>query len=134
MSNAINGDAPRRLEDLVVITGFSGAGKSSAINVFEDAGYFVVDNLPSEMIRPLADLFTLTGSKVERAAVVTDSRAGTYFDHLAEVLDELDRDNVPYRLVFLTATEDTLLTRYKETRRRHPLAHEGQPLDGVRRE
>ena len=65
-----------RLQDLVVITGFSGAGKSTAMNVFEDAGYFCVDNLPPEMIRSLVELFVHEGSKVERAAVVSDVRGG----------------------------------------------------------
>jgi UPF0042 nucleotide-binding protein len=123
-----------KLEDLVVISGFSGAGKSLAMNVFEDAGYFCVDNLPAEMIRSLADLFTHPGSSVKRAAVVSDLRGGTYFERLAEVLDDLDDVGVTHRVLFLTADEETLLTRYKETRRRHPLAHKGSVLDGVRRE
>jgi UPF0042 nucleotide-binding protein len=118
----------------VVISGFSGAGKSLAMNVFEDAGYFCVDNLPAEMIRSLADLFTHAGSKVERAAVVCDLRTGDYFDKLAAVLDGLEAENVAHRVLFLTADEETLLTRYKETRRRHPLAQEGSVLDGIRRE
>src|SRR3954447_18927909 len=130
-----NGRKPTRLEDLIVISGFSGAGKSSAMNVFEDAGYFCVDNLPAEMIRSLSDLFTHPGSKVERAAVVSDLRGGTYFEHLAEVLDELRTAGIGHRVLFLTASEDQLLTRYKETRRRHPLAREGgEVLAGVRRE
>jgi len=74
-------DSPR-LADLVVITGFSGAGKSTAMNVFEDAGYFCVDNLPPEMIRSLVELFVHKGSKVERAAVVSDVRGGVYFEAL----------------------------------------------------
>src|SRR3954452_3397807 len=78
------------LDDLVVITGFSGAGKSTAMKLFEDTGYFCVDNLPAEMIRSLAELFTHHGSKVERAAVVSDVRAGAYFDSLLEVVDGLD--------------------------------------------
>jgi UPF0042 nucleotide-binding protein len=110
------------LEDLVVITGFSGAGKSTAMAVFEDVGYFCVDNLPPEMIRNLADLFSHSGSKVERAAVVSDVRGGEYFGGLADVLDELEKAGMPFRLVFLDCDEATLVDRYKETRRRHPLA------------
>ena len=83
--------AESRLEDLVVITGFSGAGKSTAMDVFEDAGYFCVDNLPPEMIRALVELFVHEGSKVERAAVVSDVRGGDYFEALRAVLDELAR-------------------------------------------
>jgi UPF0042 nucleotide-binding protein len=123
-----------KLEDLVVISGFSGAGKSLAMNAFEDAGYFCVDNLPAEMILSLADLFTHPGSNVARAAVVSDLRGGTYFERLAEVLDELDEAGVATRVLFLAAEEETLLTRYKETRRRHPLAHKGSVLDAIRRE
>src|ERR671931_2303783 len=79
-----------RLQDFVVISGLSGAGKSSTMNVFEDAGYFCVDNLPAEMVRSLAELFRHPGSKVERAAVVCDSRGGDYLSPLAGVIDELE--------------------------------------------
>jgi RNase adapter protein RapZ len=120
-----------RLEDLVVITGFSGAGKSTAMNVFEDAGYFCVDNLPPEMIRSLVELFVHKGSKVERAAVVSDVRGGVYFEALRAVVDDLDALGLNHHVVFLEAAEQTLVTRYKETRRRHPLAPEGSVAAGV---
>lgn len=123
-----------RLTDLVVISGFSGAGKSSAMNVFDDAGYFCVDNLPPNMIRSLAALFLHEGSKVERACVVSDLRAGEYFEEIVEVLEELDGDRAFTRVLFLEADEDTLLTRYRETRRRHPQARNGNVADGIRRE
>ncbi len=125
---------PPSLVDLVIISGLSGAGKSSAMNVFEDAGYFCVDNLPAEMIRSLAGLFMHGGSRVARAAVVCDLRGGEYFAQLAAVLDELHVDGVSHRVVYLCADEQTLLNRYKETRRRHPLAPEGNVIDGIRRE
>jgi UPF0042 nucleotide-binding protein len=120
-----------RLQDLVVITGFSGAGKSTAMNVFEDAGYFCVDNLPPEMIRSLVELFMHKGSKVERAAVVSDVRGGVYFEALREVVDDLDALDITHHVLFLEAAEQTLVTRYKETRRRHPLAPEGSVAAGV---
>jgi RNase adapter protein RapZ len=120
-----------RLEDFVVITGFSGAGKSTAMNVFEDAGYFCVDNLPPEMIRSLVELFVHEGSKVERAAVVSDVRGGVYFEALRAVVDDLDALGLNHHLLFLDASEQTLVTRYKETRRRHPLAPEGSVSAGV---
>jgi UPF0042 nucleotide-binding protein len=123
-----------RLRDLVVISGFSGAGKSSAMNVFDDAGYFCVDNLPPGMIRSLAQLFLHEGSKVERACVVSDLRAGEYFEEIVQVLDDLDGARTFTRVLFLEADEDTLLTRYKETRRRHPQARNGNVSDGIRRE
>jgi UPF0042 nucleotide-binding protein len=122
------------LTDLVIITGFSGAGKSTAMAVFEDEGYFCVDNLPSEMIRSLAELFRHGGSKIERAAVVSDVRARSYFEGLVAVLDELRSAGVGHRVLFLEADEQTLLTRYKETRRRHPLAATGSVADGIARE
>src|SRR5437588_7866448 len=113
------------IEDFVVITGFSGAGKSQAMACFEDAGYFCVDNLPPEMLSSLSELFAHEGSKVERAAVVCDVRGGTYFEGLTQVLDELAARGIRHRLLFLEASEDVLLDRYKETRRRHPLAEGG---------
>jgi UPF0042 nucleotide-binding protein len=122
------------LTDLVIITGFSGAGKSTAMAAFEDEGYFCVDNLPSEMIRSLVDLFMHKGSKVQRAAVVSDVRGGSYFDGLATMLDDLRATGVRHRVVFLDADEQTLLTRYQETRRRHPLAPTGSVTDGIARE
>jgi RNase adapter protein RapZ len=122
------------LTDLVVITGFSGAGKSTAMAAFEDEGYFCVDNLPSEMLRSLVDLFMHSGSKVARAAVVSDVRGGSYFEGLASMLDDLKATGVRHRVLFLEADEQTLQTRYKETRRRHPLAPTGSVAEGIARE
>jgi RNase adapter protein RapZ len=134
-TSAMSHDGSRsHLQDLVVISGLSGAGKSSAMNVFEDAGYFCVDNLPAEMIRSLAELFRHPGSKVERAAVVCDSRGGEYLSALASVIDELAETDVPFRVVYLEADAQTLIDRYKETRRRHPLAPQGNVADGIRAE
>jgi UPF0042 nucleotide-binding protein len=113
------------MQDFVVITGFSGAGKSQAMATFEDAGYFCVDNLPPEMIRSLAELFGHEGSKVERAAVASDVRGGEYFDRLVAVLDDLDGADMPYRVLYLEADDRELINRFKETRRRHPLADGG---------
>jgi UPF0042 nucleotide-binding protein len=122
------------LKDLVVITGYSGAGKSTAMAVFEDEGYFCVDNLPSEMIRSLVDLFMHTGSKVAYAAVVSDVRARSYFDGLETMLDDLRASGVGPRVLFLEADEDALQTRFKETRRRHPLTPHGSVAEGIARE
>ena len=122
------------LTDLVIITGFSGAGKSTAMAVFEDEGYFCVDNLPSEMIRTLVELFMHTGSKVARAAVVSDVRGGSYFEGLAQILDDLTASGVQHRVLFLESSDETLQTRYKETRRRHPLAPSGSVAEGIARE
>jgi UPF0042 nucleotide-binding protein len=119
------------IDDFVVITGLSGAGKSQAMACFEDAGYFCVDNLPPEMISSLADLIEHDGSKVEHAAVVSDVRAGEHFEELARVLDELERRDAPCRLLFLEASLDVLVNRYKETRRRHPVAPTGRVEEGI---
>ena len=99
---------------------------------FEDEGYFCVDNLPSEMIRSLVELFMHEGSKVARAAVVSDVRGGSYFEGLSAILDYLRESRLKHRVLFLEADEQTLLTRYKETRRRHPLAPTGSVADGDR--
>jgi RNase adapter protein RapZ len=122
------------MEDFVVITGFSGAGKSQAMACFEDAGYFCVDNLPPEMIGSLAELFGHEGSKVERAAVVSDVRGGNLFEGLQRVLDDLENREVHMRLLYLEASEQVLLNRYKETRRRHPLAGGGHVSAAIRAE
>src|SRR5262249_17208751 len=125
--------AQRRVE-LVLITGYSGAGKSEAIAAFEDGGYFCVDNLPPRMIGGLGELFRHEGSGVEKAAVVTDVRGGEYFDDLQAVLDELAGGGLDTKVVFLEADEEALLHRYKETRRRHPLARSGRIVAGIRPE
>src|SRR3954462_7385136 len=117
--------------DFLVSPGFSGAGKSQAMACFEDAGYFCVDNLPPEMILSLVELFQHEGSKVERAAVVSDVRGGDFFEAMVEVIDELHESKLPGRLLFLDADDITLMDRYKETRRRHPLAKESSIASGI---
>jgi len=129
-----DGARPSREVELVVITGHSGAGKSEAIAAFEDGGYFCVDNLPPRMIDSLGELFRHEGSGVECAAVVSDVRGGDYFDDLLQVLDDLSSDGLKPTVLFLEADEETLVDRYKETRRRHPLAPEGHIIDGIRAE
>ena len=120
--------------ELWVITGYSGAGKSEAIAAFEDSGYFCVDNLPPRMIGGLGELFLHEGSMVRHAAVVTDVRGREYFDELRTILGELDHDGLELNVLFLEAGEETLIDRFKETRRRHPLAPEGRIIDGIRAE
>ena len=122
------------VEDFVVITGISGAGKSQAMATFEDAGYFCVDNLPPEMIRSLAELFGHEGSKVERAAVASDVRGGEYFEGLVKILEDLEARGTKHRLLFLDASEEVLVKRFKETRRRHPLANGGSVDAALARE
>ncbi len=117
-----------------MITGYSGAGKSEAIAAFEDSGFFCVDNLPPRMIAALGELFRHEGSGVRRAAVVTDVRGGDYFADLIAVLGELADGGLEPKVLFLEADEETLVDRFKETRRRHPLAPDGRIVDGIRAE
>src|SRR3954453_18720774 len=137
MAKDANGDGPapppKRVE-LVVITGYSGAGKSEAIAAFEDGGYFCVDNLPPKMIGGLGELFRHEGSGGQKGGGGTDVRGGEYFDDLLTVLDELVAGGLDVKVVFLEADEEALLHRYKETRRRHPLARSGRIVDGIRAE
>lgn len=120
--------------ELFLLTGYSGAGKSEAIAAFEDSGFFCVDNLPPRMIGALGELFRHEGSGVRRGAIVSDVRGGEYFDELLAVLDELDSDGLRLTVLFLEASEEALLDRFKETRRRHPMAPDGRALDGIRAE
>lgn len=121
--------------ELTIITGLSGAGKSGAIGAFEDADFFCIDNLPPRLLPSLVDLFNLEGSSVTRAALVFDVRGGVWFD---EVVRELDRvaatPGMTTRILFLEASDDVLLARFRETRRRHPLAEGGEVLRGIERE
>lgn len=120
--------------EFTLITGLSGAGKSHAMAAFEDAGFFCIDNLPPQMISAAADLFSLEGSKVEKVAVVSDVRGGKYFEELDRCLSDLDSKGIRYRLLYLEASDEAILRRFKETRRPHPLAPSGDILEGIRRE
>jgi RNase adapter protein RapZ len=124
------GGGPR----FVILSGLSGAGKTQALDVFEDAGYFCIDNLPPQLVPTLVDLLRREGSKVERVAVVCDARGGEYFGQLNSMVGELRERDVDYRLVFLEASDEALVRRFKETRRRHPLAADGSVLDAIRAE
>jgi len=114
--------------ELVVITGMSGAGRSEAIHTFEDLGYFCIDNLPPSFLPRLTELAALPGSRISRLAVVSDVRAAEFFAELAGELDALHDRGVSHRVLFLEADDTTLLNRFKETRRRHPLCEDGLPL------
>ncbi|UCH36742.1 MAG: RNase adapter RapZ [Armatimonadota bacterium] len=121
--------------ECVIVTGQSGAGKSEAIHCFEDLGFFCVDNLPPALISKFAELCAHSDGKVSRAAVVIDVRGGAFFDHLAASLTELERMGFDYRIVFLAASDEALVRRYKETRRRHPLASDKRTLlESIREE
>ncbi len=104
---------------LVLITGLSGAGKSHALNCFEDLGYYCVDNMPPTLIPKFIDIFVQSDNK--KVALVCDMRGAAFFEDLFEALSELEKSDVDYEILFLAADDDVLIRRYKETRRRHPL-------------
>ena len=118
----------------VVITGLSGAGKSYAIKCFEDMGFFCVDNLPTTLIPTFADLVARADAKRGRVALGVDVREGEYLSHFLEALAELRSRGHTVEVLFLEAGEEALVRRYRETRRRHPLAPDGNVLDGIRAE
>ena len=121
--------------ELTIITGLSGAGKSGAMGAFEDADFFCIDNLPPQLLPSLVDLFRLEGSRVERAALVFDVRGSAWFDELARELDRIAQiPDIHMQMVFLEASDDVLLARFRETRRRHPLAEGGEVLRGIEKE
>lgn len=118
---------------IVLITGLSGAGKSHAINCFEDLGFFCVDNLPPTFIPKFAELCLQSEGKINKIALVCDMRGGAFFDHLFEALYELEENELNHEIIFLEARDEVLLRRYKETRRRHPLSRMGL-LEAIRSE
>ncbi len=107
--------------DFLIVTGLSGAGKSRAIDALEDIGFYCVDNMPPKLISKIAEIALAADSKIKRIAIVTDMRGGDMFYGLFEELDELFEIGFKYKLLFLDATDEELVRRYKETRRRHPL-------------
>jgi UPF0042 nucleotide-binding protein len=120
--------------ELLVITGMSGAGRSTACKVLEDVGWYVVDNLPPPLISGLVELTGGAGHDVARLAVAVDVRGRTFFSALRTALAELDRSGVGHRLLFLDAVDETLVRRYESVRRPHPLQGSGRMLDGIARE
>ena len=120
---------------MVIITGMSGAGKTVAIQSFEDLGFFCVDNLPPTLLPKFLELMKESGNKMNKVALVMDLRSRDFFDSLFTALDELTEQSwVTPQILFLDAKDSTLVARYKETRRTHPLAPNGLPLEGIRLE
>ncbi|WLR41432.1 RNase adapter RapZ [Bacillus carboniphilus] len=120
---------------MVIITGMSGAGKTVAMQSFEDLGYFCVDNLPPTLLPKFLELMKESGSKMNKVALVMDLRGREFFDRLFEALDHISEYSwITPQILFLDAKDQVLVTRYKETRRTHPLATDGLPLEGIQSE
>ncbi len=124
---------PERAVDFTIITGQSGAGRSEAAKSFEDLGYFVVDNLPPALIGKMAELASSSGNPA-RVAIVADVRGGVFFTELSRGLQDLKELSIPYRILFLDASDEDLVNRYEATRRRHPLAPADRVVEGIRKE
>ena len=120
---------------IVIVTGMSGAGKSTALKMLEDMGYFCVDNLPVPLIPKMVELLSVPGSEMNKSALGIDIRSGQNFETLENVLHDLDSEEIEYEILYLDSEDDVLIKRYKETRRFHPLAGNGGRVDdGIRAE
>ena len=105
----------------VIVTGLSGSGKSTAVDVLEDIGYYCIDNMPPELIGKFAEISAKAGSKLEKVAFVADIRGGDFFLKLDETIAQLRAENEDIKVLFLDSNDDVIVRRYKETRRKHPL-------------
>ena len=119
---------------LVVVTGMSGSGKSTALKMLEDAGYYCVDNLPISLVEKFVELISMPNSEISKVALGLDVRSDQSFENTTKILEQLKSSGCDLKILFMEADENVLIKRYKETRRMHPLAMEGRVEDGVRRE
>ena len=119
-------------QETLILTGMSGAGRSTVAHALEDLGWYVVDNLPPSLLSAL--VAKGTGPQGKELAVVVDVRGGEFFDELSQALAQLKTESLPYRLVFLDATDQALVQRFESTRRPHPLQREDRIVDGISRE
>lgn len=119
---------------LVIITGMSGAGKTQVVRAMEDLGYFCVDNLPPALIPKFAELCEQAGGRVSKIALVVDIRGREFFDTLIQMLEGMESRGDMFEMLFLEASDETLIRRYKESRRRHPMSPHGRISEGIARE
>lgn len=119
---------------ILIITGLSGAGKTQAINCLEDLGYYCVDNLPPVLMNKFIELGMQSGGRIDKVALVIDVRGGDFFADFTRALDELQQQGISYAILFLEASDDVLVRRFKESRRRHPLSEAGSLLQAIRLE
>jgi UPF0042 nucleotide-binding protein len=129
----MTGDSYRQAaqhQEVLIVTGMSGAGRSTVGNALEDLGWYVVDNLPPQMLRPLVELAGKAGNNLPKVAAVVDVRGGKLFADLEETVEAL-REATPVRVLFLEATDAALVRRFEQVRRPHPLQGDGTLLDGI---
>lgn len=119
---------------ILIVTGMSGAGKTQVIKALEDIGFYCVDNMPPELMPKFAEVCGRVSDKMERIAVVTDMRGGDMFGELSDAVDELIELGYETEILFLESSNETLIKRYKETRRLHPSAGSGRIVDGIEKE
>ncbi|MBE7059920.1 MAG: RNase adapter RapZ [Ruminococcaceae bacterium] len=119
---------------IVIISGMSGAGKSSAIKAMEDAGFYCVDNMPPKLIPAFAEVCGQSNGEIEKVGLVVDMRSGNMFNQLPDVLEKLRAKSIDYDILFLEASDEVLVSRYKQTRRSHPLAPDGGVSEGIAKE
>lgn len=119
---------------IIIVTGMSGSGKTQACRYLEDLGYFCVDNLPPVFIPKFVELCTHAAGHFNKMVFVVDTRSREFFDDLVQVLDDMDKANLDYEMLFMDAGDDVIIRRYKETRRRHPMAPSTRISDGVFKE
>jgi UPF0042 nucleotide-binding protein len=117
--------------ELLVVTGMSGAGRSTVANALEDMDWYVVDNLPPQMLKPMAELFAISDKALPRLAVVIDARGGDLFDDLSEHISSLQSGNIDVQVLFLEANDASLVKRFEQVRRPHPLQGDGTISDGI---
>lgn len=120
--------------EAMIVTGLSGAGKSQAIHCMEDLGYYCIDNMPPALIQDFVNLAAQSQMKIDKAAFVVDIRSGEFFEDFRNTLNELKKAGTEFKIMFLEASDEVLIRRYKETRRSHPLSPAGAIADGIRME
>ena len=123
--------AADRVPDIVIITGMSGSGRTQAMHVFEDMGYYCIDNLPPRLVLDLASLVGINTGVGRHLAVTCDLRAQGLFDELTDALAQLEQHELTVKVLFLDCSDEVLMRRYKETRRRHPIAGPGESLESA---
>ena len=134
MASNLRGGLAISTISFVIITGISGAGKSEAMKAFEDLGYFCVDNLPPVLLPKFAELCAQSEGRINRIALVVDIRGGGFFDSLFSSLNLLEEEGYSYEILYLEAEDEVIIRRFKESRRRHPLAGEGRIADAIQAE